>query len=70
MFDFRRAIAYCMGYSLSKHKMTKYAKILGSWPLGTPVYACESGLRNNLNYIFNLPFSLDRTNAIIYCFTC
>ena len=41
MFYFRGATVFCLGYRLSKHKMTGYSKNLGSvalWPL--PGYAC------------------------------
>jgi len=29
MFDFGRAMVFCLGYCLSKRKMTRYAKNLG-----------------------------------------
>ena len=36
MFDFTRATVFCLGYRLSKHKMTRYAKNLGGHgPLAT-----------------------------------
>jgi len=42
VLDFRLAAVVCMGYHLSKHKMTGYSKIFGgamaSWaPLATPM---------------------------------
>ena len=41
MFDFRRAGVFCLGYRLSKHKMTRYAKSFGGngllGPLATPM---------------------------------
>jgi len=40
--DFRRVTVFCLGYRLSKHNMTRYAKNLGGMghgPLGTPGYA-------------------------------
>jgi len=37
MFDFRRIALFCLGYRLSKNKMTTYAKNLESpWPPGRP----------------------------------
>jgi len=37
MFDFRRIALFCLGYSVSKHKMNAYAKNFGdSWPPWTP----------------------------------
>jgi len=38
LFDFRRITLLSLGYRLSKHKMTTYAKIWGAWPSG---YAYE-----------------------------
>jgi len=39
MFDFRRMALFCLGYRLSKHKMTIYAKNFGwAWPLGPRGY--------------------------------
>jgi len=32
MFDFRLATAFCLGYHLSKHKMTVYFQLLGGMP--------------------------------------
>jgi len=41
MFDFRLATVFCLGYRLSKHKMTRYFKNLGVHdpvgPLATPM---------------------------------
>ena len=34
LFDFRRVTVFCLGYCLSKHKTTKYAKNLGGCPPG------------------------------------
>ena len=34
MFEFRRTTVFYLGYRLSKHKMNRYAKNLGAWPLG------------------------------------
>jgi len=37
MFDFRRKTLFCLGYRLSKHKMTIYSKNSeGMAPLGPP----------------------------------
>jgi len=34
MFDFRRKTLFCLGYHLSKHKMTLNSKVwVGPWPL-------------------------------------
>jgi len=36
IIDFRLATVFCMGYRLSKHKMTRYYKNLGrGWPLSS-----------------------------------
>jgi len=38
IFDFRRATVFCLGYRLSEHKITRYAKNLGALaPLATPM---------------------------------
>jgi len=39
MFDFKRTTLFCLGYRLSKHKITIHAKNLrgGHGPLATPV---------------------------------
>ena len=35
MLDFRRATVFCLGYRLSKHKITRYAKNFGeAWAPG------------------------------------
>ena len=41
ILDFRLATVFCMGYRLSKHKMTIYSKTLGGGhgPVGPPGYA-------------------------------
>jgi len=37
MFDFKLATVFCLGYRLSKHKITTYFKKLwGAWPRGPP----------------------------------
>jgi len=37
MLDFRRPTAFCLGYRLSNHKMTRYAEnVWGAWPPGPP----------------------------------
>jgi len=33
----QRATAFCLGYRLSKHKMTRYARNFGAWPPWTPL---------------------------------
>ena len=45
IYDFRRATIFCLGYRLSMHKMTSYAKIwVGPWPLGTPWLLLRFGI--------------------------
>jgi len=40
MFDFKRATVFCLGYRLSKHKITICSKHFGGHdPLGPPGYA-------------------------------
>jgi len=40
VFDFRWATVFCLGYRLSKHKMTRYAKNVGGMaPWALSVYA-------------------------------
>jgi len=35
MFGFRRATVFCLGYRLSNHKMSRYAKYLRGMARGT-----------------------------------
>jgi len=38
MVDFRWATILCLGYHLSKHKLTRYAKNVGeTWPWPSPL---------------------------------
>jgi len=39
IFDFRLATVFCLGYRLSKHKMTRYSINLGVWSLTLRGYA-------------------------------
>ena len=53
MFDFKRAIVFCLGYRFSKHRMIKDAKILGCHsPWAPPGYAYGSQ-QNCLNFQVN-----------------
>ena len=48
MFDFRRATVFCLGYRISKHKMTRYAKNLGHGPLAPPGYAYDKTINKQI----------------------
>jgi len=60
-FDFKRAIVFCWGRCLSKHKMAKHARNLGGHSfLAPPVcaYGCKKkGKKNSTYLMFNLPLT-------------
>jgi len=54
MFDFRLATVFCLGYRLSKHKMTRYFKNLGGmepWASWLRLWWGSQSIELNIEYI-------------------
>ena len=65
-FDFKRATAFCSGHSLSKHKMTRYARnLVGHGAFGPPglAYVYKKRMKKKEQYLLDVQPSTDKKLA-------
>jgi len=62
-FDLKRATVFCVGYRLSKHKMTRYAKNNGGH--GPPGYA--HGFKDALSLKLCAKCQFNMFSALVFC---
>jgi len=65
MFDFKQATVFSLGYRLSKHKMTRYAKNWVAWLPGPPGAVYDSVSQNNSNLLFKFAIRQNKCNHLL-----